>query len=322
MLTPIASRRRSKRFARCKKLPYIERLDIPRLIAATTAVTSATDYRAVAAAPVDTFICPTRRTARPLPLAAGVGYRTAFDSALSITMGTLADYAANGGSTATCPPISLLEEALKYVDPSTSVTFCHEPPGAGGTPQTQTLPLQSAETGHSDHDGDHFGPCLTCDDDMSTLAADPTSLAQGDQWRKMHPLGRLSLPDGGIPDMQDGLVHRMSQVKAVQVKDGLAYTYLLGEKYVAANAYDSGTDAGDNRVMVAGYSSSNVRWAYDPPAQDARNESKPNVFGSGHRGGWNAAFADGSVKVIGFDIDADLHKALAAKADGSAARLD
>lgn len=303
-------------------LPYAERLDVARVIANTSAATSTADYRAVAATPVDTFTCPSRRSARSVALAAGVGYRTAFDAALSIAMGTLTDYAANGGSTATCPPISVLEEAMKYVDPTTKVTFCHAPPGAGGSPQSQTLALSATEQGHSDHDEDHVGPCLSCDDDMSTLAADPTSLTEGDQWRRLHPMGRLGLPDGGIPDMQNGLVHRMSQIKAVHVKDGLAYTYLLGEKYVAANAYDSGTDAGDNRVMVAGYSSSNVRWAYDPPAQDTRNVSKPNVFGSGHRGGWNAAFADGSVKPIGFDIDADLHKGLAAKADGSAARLD
>lgn len=303
-------------------LPYVERLDVARVIANTSAATSTADYRTVAATPVDTFACPSRRTARSLALVAGVGYRTAFDSALSIAMGTLTDYAANGGSTATCPPISVLEEAMKYVDPTTKVTFCHEPPGAGGSPQSQTLALSATEQGHSDHDTDHVGPCLSCDDDMSTIAADPTSLTEGDQWRRLHPMGRLGLPDGGIPDMQNGLVHRMSQIKAVHVKDGLAYTYMIGEKYVAANAYDSGTDAGDNRVMVAGYSSSNVRWAYDPPAQDTRNVSRPNVFGSGHRGGWNAAFADGSVKVIGFDIDADLHKALAAKADGSAARLD
>jgi hypothetical protein len=42
-------------------------------------------------------------------------------------------------------------------------------------------------------------------------------------------MGRLVLPDGGIPDMQTGLIHRMSQIKSVQVKDGMAYTYLLGE---------------------------------------------------------------------------------------------
>jgi prepilin-type N-terminal cleavage/methylation domain-containing protein len=303
-------------------LPYAERLDIARIIATTSAATSAVDYRALAAMPVDAFACPSRRTAKPRSLAGSSGYLTAFDTALSVVVGTLTDYAANGGSTATCPPISVLEQALKYVDPSTKVTFCHEPPGKGGSPQTQSLALSATEKGHAGHDTDHVGPCLSCDDDMSTIAADPTSLAQGDQWRKLVPMGRLVLPDGGIPDMQTGLIHRMSQIKSVQVKDGMAYTYLLGEKYVAADAYESGTDAGDNRVMLAGYSSSNIRWAYDPPAQDKRGQSQPNVFGSAHRGGWNAAFADGAVRQVSYDIDADLHKALAARADGTGARLD
>ena len=35
--------------------------------------------------------------------------------------------------------------------------------------------------------------------------------------------------------------------------------------------------------------------------------------------GWNVAFADGSVTTVGFDIDPDLHRALAARSDGGPA---
>jgi hypothetical protein len=127
---------------------------------------------------------------------------------------------------------------------------------------------------------------------MATIAVDPDSLAEGDRWRRIEPFGRLVLPDGGIPDLRDGVVPRMSRVQASAIRDGLSSTCLLGEKYVAANR-SVGGDAGDNRVLLAGYSSSTVRWAYDPPAQDAIGQSRPNVFGSGHRAGWNVAFADG-----------------------------
>ena len=299
-------------------LPAMEAANVHDSVAATTAATSTTDYRACAAGTVPTFACPTRRTGEPRRLSASVAYRTPFDTALTIDTGVVSDYAVNGGSTATCPPLDLLQKALAYVDGSTKVTFCHAPGDDPTKQNTQSLSLSATEQGHDGHDEDHIGPCFTCDDDMATIAIDPNSLSQGDQWRRIHPLGRLVLPDGGIPDLQDGIVARMSQVRMTMIKDGLSNTYLVGEKYVAADRYQTASDAGDDRVMIAGYSSSTVRWAYDPPAQDAPGASQPNVFGSPHRSGVAMAFADGSVQTLSFGIDPAVHRALAARADGTA----
>ena len=298
-------------------LPFIEAADVHDAVAGTTAASSAVDYRACAAGVVAVFACPSRRSSAARSLPGSVAYRTPFDSKLAIPVGVVSDYAANGGSTATCPPLELLEKAVAFVDGSTNVTFCHVPGNDPTKANTLTQPLSATEKGHDGHALDHIGPCFSCGNDMATVAVDPNSLAQGDQWRSISLFGRLVLPDGGIPDMQDGIVARMSRVQAASIRDGLSNTYLVGEKYVAANRYDGG-DAGDDRVMVAGYSSSAVRWAYDPPAADAPGQSLPNVFGSNHRAGWNAAFADGSVQTIGFAIDPALHKALAARADGKA----
>lgn len=297
-------------------LPYLEAGTVHDTVAGTTAATSAAAYRACAASPVASFTCPSRRQAEVRRLPPGVTYRTPFDAALTIPAGAVSDYAANGGSYATCPPLSLLEKAAAYVDDSTKVTFCHVPGNDPKKQNTQSLSLSATEQGHDGHDLDHIGPCLVCGNDMATIAIDPTSLAQGDQWRRIDPLGRLVLPDGGIPDLQDGIVARMSQVRADSIGDGLSNTYLVGEKYLAVDRYD-GTDAGDDRAMIAGYSSGTVRWAYDPPAQDAAGRSQANVFGSAHRGGWNVAFADGSVRMLRFEIDPALHRSLAARADGA-----
>lgn len=296
-------------------LPFIEATTVHDTVAGVTATTAAAAYRSCAASPAPAFACPSRRTPEARSLPAPVAYRTPFDTALSIPVGAVSDYAANGGSTATCPPIDVLQKAAAYVDGSTKVTFCHVPGNDPTKQNTQSLSLSATEQGHDDHDLDHIGPCFTCGNDMATIAIDPASLSQGDQWSRINPLGRLVLPDGGLPDLQDGIVARMSQVRAAGIRDGLSNTYLVGEKYVAADRY-AGGDAGDDRVMIAGYSSSTVRWAYDPPAQDAAGKSQPNVFGSAHRGGWNVAFADGSVQMLRFDIDPALHKSLAARADG------
>jgi prepilin-type processing-associated H-X9-DG protein len=57
-------------------------------------------------------------------------------------------------------------------------------------------------------------------------------------------------------------------------------------------------------------SSDNVRWGLESPQMDTRRESHPAAFGSGHRGGWNVAYADGSVRTLSFEIDAGLHRQL------------
>jgi hypothetical protein len=44
--------------------------------------------------------------------------------------------------------------------------------------------------------------------------------------------------------------------------------------------------------------------------------SNPAAFGSGHRAGWNMAYADGMVRTISFSIDPTLHANLSGRNDG------
>lgn len=300
-------------------LPYL----MPDLKDPATAINSSTaeaNFRRLADTGIPDLNCPTRRPVAAISLAPAVTYRTVFDTTVTIPLGMASDYAANGGSTATCPPMMVLEEAAKYVDPkATKVTFCHVPPGSQNQ-QTQSLAVESTVKGHGEHDDDHLGPCNTCGNDMDGIAVGPSSFAQGNQWRLINPLGRIALADGGIPDIQDGVVRRMSRLRSETFKDGLASTYLIGEKYVNADQYATGKDPGDNRPWLVGYSSTNVRWAYDPPARDESGSSRPNVFGSAHRSGWNAAFADGSVRTQAYSIALEVHRSLAGTGDKTTER--
>jgi hypothetical protein len=137
-------------------------------------------------------------------------------------------------------------------------------------------------------------------------------LADGDDWQKKRQKDKIlaDLVDLGIPDAQDGISFRMSRLQAVGVFDGLANTYLVGEKNVQASQYQSGTSAGDSRPMMVGYGPDTARWGSVPPQRDAADTSHAAAFGSAHAGGWNASYADGSVRTSTFDIDADLHRRL------------
>ena len=167
------------------------------------------------------------------------------------------------------------------------------------------------------NDGDRVGACDSCASPVDAVMSHPKTLKEGDDWRKMSLADRvLKLEDRGIPDVQNGMCSRMGKLQAASVYDGLSNTYLIGEKCVDSKTYHEGSDEGDDSPMMAGYSSSTARWGSTRPCRDASGVSNATAFGSGHRGGWNAAYADGMVRTVSFDIDATLHSQLSCRNDG------
>ena len=109
-----------------------------------------------------------------------------------------------------------------------------------------------------------------------------------------------------------------------QIQDGTSKTILVGEKYVDPAAYADGSDGGDNEAALMGMGRDIVRWSRDensaslPPMQDRRGAQHANSFGSAHPGGFGAAFCDGSVRTISFDVDATAFQAVTGRNDGQA----
>jgi prepilin-type N-terminal cleavage/methylation domain-containing protein len=306
-------------------LPYIEEIGVRNMVANVPAGGANAAYGDLATASLPMFACPSRRGARSLPLSS-----TSFQGgAVTLSKATRSDYAVNsgsGGSAAAgfvglCPRLSAYASAVtvaaKGTGKSKKVTICHAP--AGDPTKGNTLNIAvSGLNGHQNHSGDMLGACDSCDDPVDAILSTPASVAQGDLWRKMSLADKLTnLGDMGIPDViQDGVAGRMTKLQPASVYDGLSNTYLIGEKYVASDTYLSGTDQGDTAPMMAGYSSNTSRWGIVRPARDAKGVSNPRAFGSGHRGGWNVAYADGMVRTVGFDIDATLHTQLSSRNDG------
>jgi len=143
----------------------------------------------------------------------------------------------------------------------------------------------------------------------------PPTLADGDG-----ALGGVVM--GGtwsaIHSKSTGIVYATSLTTVAMVTDGLSKTYLVGEKYLNADAYTTGSDGGDNECLIMGDNPDISRFTFETPMQDLKGVAATNRFGSAHAGSFNMAFADGAVRTISYSIDATLHRNLGDRRDGAA----
>jgi type II secretory pathway pseudopilin PulG len=116
---------------------------------------------------------------------------------------------------------------------------------------------------------------------------------------------------------RDGMWAAGRRVAARHIDGGLGHTYLVGEKAMSAEHYETGLDLGDRSPIAghrgnAGAVNSYVRFAVRAPTLDiADNCSSCHDFGSAHPAGWNVSMADGSVKAMCYNMDLMVHRALA-----------
>ena len=318
-------------------LPFIEELVLQDSV--TAAANAQAAYEGLCQSPVNAFGCPSRRSISAIDDVdneeEGTRFKTSFkgsDQAVTINRATRCDYAASGGAVGACPPLPspmTIDQYLNLVGTGGGgqVTIIHHPPGrphaSNGCTHCQTMTVGvGALNGHRNHGHDVIHPSsipssVPCTVFMDEILYAPSDLNEGDEirgWPRSRRLSEQRLSqENGMPELQDGMVARMGKIQAGSVLDGLSNVYLVGEKYVRVDGYGGGIDRGDGSILYAGYSVSNVRWASELPLQDAAGESHESVFGSAHSGTWNAAFGDGSVRSLGYDIDPEVHKNLAAK---------
>ena len=115
----------------------------------------------------------------------------------------------------------------------------------------------------------------------------------------------------------DGVWVLGKRTKPNRVFDGLTNTYMYGEKAMDSLRYDTGTCFGD-RSPLAGMNESwmsthsYVRYAARQPQIDSANNCLTcHDFGSAHPHGWNVAMSDGSVHMLDFHMDVEIHRARA-----------
>lgn len=116
----------------------------------------------------------------------------------------------------------------------------------------------------------------------------------------------------------DGLSFWRSEIAPSQITDGLSNTYLLGEKNMASDRYNSYSNPGDAQCMFNGHHNNNARYAGPafPLVRDTPGSLSERNFGGPHAAGCQFVFCDGSVRLISFTISADVHGQLASRRGG------
>jgi prepilin-type N-terminal cleavage/methylation domain-containing protein/prepilin-type processing-associated H-X9-DG protein len=121
-------------------------------------------------------------------------------------------------------------------------------------------------------------------------------------------------------------------VNMAKITDGTSHTLMLGEKYLRPDQYDGGSKS-DDKGWTDGWDPDTMRSTCYAPYQDTDGQGfqfQPlntnsdlfghdrdvYYFGSAHSGGFNSAFADGSVHTVNYDIDVTLFNGLGTRAGG------
>jgi prepilin-type N-terminal cleavage/methylation domain-containing protein len=118
--------------------------------------------------------------------------------------------------------------------------------------------------------------------------------------------------------LSNGLLAVQSEFKRGAVKDGATNTYLIGERCVNPDNYETGTAYNDDQNLYLGFDRDSVCYARSglPPVQDRRGFGADFTWGSAHVGIFQMSMCDGSTRNFSYSLDVETHRRLANRQDG------
>jgi prepilin-type N-terminal cleavage/methylation domain-containing protein/prepilin-type processing-associated H-X9-DG protein len=113
----------------------------------------------------------------------------------------------------------------------------------------------------------------------------------------------------------NGLSYVRSEVTPAMITNGLSCMITIGEKFENPDSYFTGADGADNENMYCGADDDNSRTTTRTPVRDTNDLGGwfGQLFGSAHADGCHFLFADGSVRVISYNVDKSSYNPLGAR---------
>jgi prepilin-type N-terminal cleavage/methylation domain-containing protein len=125
--------------------------------------------------------------------------------------------------------------------------------------------------------------------------------------------------DGTVCRRWDATKTKRSQpvtLSDASIPDGAGNTLLIGEKQMSPDMLTT-TQADDDQGYCCGWDWDIIRWGISPPGPDRKGGHDETAFGSAHPMSFNGAFADGSVRRIGYNVNATIFKDICKRDDGN-----
>ncbi len=147
---------------------------------------------------------------------------------------------------------------------------------------------------------------------FASFDSGPTSVKQGDTF---------AFPS---PSTCSGIVFVRTLFTFADVTDGTSNTFMIGEKYLEPENYETGINAGDDqgpfvcddRDSVRSGAMNYMTSGLLRPMQDREGYTRDTGFGGPHAGSFNMALCDGSVDSISYSIEETTFRCLCNRKDG------